>query len=104
MTITATLTQAQIVAMHHALSHPWRWRILDLLRRNVELTVTILHDALDTDETPITPPNLCHHLSILKAAGLVTATIRSDQRYRYYALNRASFDALIAALDAWRQG
>lgn len=78
------------------LAEPKRLLIFNLLMEGVQCNCE-LGDALNM------PPNLIsHHLSKLRAAGLVEAERDTvDSRWVYYSVNRAALDELNAAFGAF---
>lgn len=77
-----------------ALGDPTRRRILELLadgEQSVSALVSTLHR-----ERPVTQPGVSQHLRTLREAGLVR--VRSDGRYRRYALDPIGVEAAAAWL------
>jgi ArsR family transcriptional regulator, arsenate/arsenite/antimonite-responsive transcriptional repressor len=71
-------------AVLEAISDPTRRKILDLLKKD-ELSAGELGEHFD-----ISGPSMSHHLSKLKAAGLVVANRRGQSIY--YSINTSVFD------------
>ena len=79
-----------------ALAEPTRLLILHLLMEGVQCNCE-LGDALQ-----MAPNLISHHLSKLRAAGLVDAERDPvDSRWVYYSINRAALDELNAAFGAF---
>lgn len=80
----------------HALSDETRVEIVRLLSHG-ERCVCELQDALDAAQS-----RLSFHLKVLKDAGLVTD--RREGRWVYYAIDRATLDAIAAFASAVKPG
>jgi DNA-binding transcriptional ArsR family regulator len=68
-----------------ALAHPARRRILDVLKREGELSAGALSERFD-----LTKPTMSHHLTTLLVAGLVERERRG--RFLYYRINLSVFE------------
>ena len=77
-------------ATFKALGDPTRWRILELLRRG-EMSAGELGAQFDA-----TGATISHHLSVLKAAGLVSDEQRG--KYIYYSLDTSVMEDIFAWL------
>lgn len=77
------------------LSHPLRIKLMKLLSRNKEISVTDLEEAL-----PITHSSVSRHLNMLKMQGIVNT--RREGQMKHYSLNmekvQETFDDFIQLL------
>ncbi|MEM7275594.1 MAG: metalloregulator ArsR/SmtB family transcription factor [Actinomycetota bacterium] len=86
-------------AVLDAIGEPNRRRLLELLHRQQETTVSDLVEA-----SGLRQPQVSKHLKVLTDAALVT--VRSDGRYRRYRLDgrglRAAHDWFASFEDVWQ--
>lgn len=71
-----------------ALNDPIRRKILELLKKNGDMSAGAIAAQFD-----ISKPSISHHLDLLKQAGLVE--VMRDGQFLYYSLNTTIIDELM---------
>ena len=70
----------KLASLYHAIDHPKRLAIIQLIHANEAMSVMEISDKMEMDKETIS-----QQLGILRRAGLVRSKPRS--RFRYYSLN-----------------
>ena len=77
----------------HAMNHPLRYGIVQLLDQNKELTVTQIYFKLRISQSIAS-----QHLAVLRQAGIVTS--RKEGKQVFYVLNKTGYLNLCQAIQS----
>lgn len=82
----------RLAALYHAIDHPVRLSIMQLIHRHEAMSVMEISDKMQLEKESVS-----QQLGVLRRAGLVYSTPHA--RFRYYALNYKILQGLHFAPD-----